>query len=198
MNTAQIKLGNIWPPDRVNTGTVEDIFSVLKACRDNKSFANDSSLIFAYFSDNGMLSRLWDLSNEQKSDLDQFISWLEQYTRQEDVYYKTRFKELRQTDDSSFKTFLLDLQKTYKKAYHKKETWNDNDIKTLRRQFLKGIRDAAVREKLLGMPENLLTMAVKAIFRISFSFYLIFSISTLCNLSGAPISNNNKKSFFWG
>ena len=150
-NNHQIKLGNIWSPDSVTSGTLEDLIAVLLACKTNNSFQNDANLIFSYLADNSMLSRLGDLSEEQKTSLDSFITWLRTYVRVDDVFYKTQFKAMKQKEDQSFRTFFLNLTEVYKKAYNRVESWSENDLKSIKRKFLKGLADSRIRDKLMAL-----------------------------------------------
>ena len=105
-----------------------------------------------------MLSRLGHLSEDQKTSLDSFITRSRTYVRVDDVFYKTLFKAMKQKEDQSFRTFFLNLTKVYKKAYNRVEPWSENDLKSIKRQFLKGLADSRIRDKLMGLSETSLTI----------------------------------------
>lgn len=157
-NTSNIKLGNIWCPDRVGNGTSEDMVAVLRQCKLNKSFSSDSNLVFSYLNDNNMLNRLSDLTTNQKTDLEEFIKWLTSYVRQDDLHFRNLFKQRHQKEGECFKTFFLSLSKLYRKAYNKKEDLSESDKKAIKRQYLKHLSDKVVRDKLIGLPEDSLTV----------------------------------------
>ena len=151
----QVPLKNLWSPDSDDGHNIDYIVEILRFCKASKQYRDDRNLILAFLGQNGAMSRISNLSDEQLSDLEVFIKWLNKYNKMDGNYYRTKFKKLQQ-GSKSFRTFLYDVESCYRKAHEKNKDANlsKNDKQQIVNGFIRGLKDPRIKLALIQLPDS--------------------------------------------
>ena len=153
-NDVKIELAHTFPiGQRECPKTIQTCISLLKRAKKCGLYSSDEKLIRSFLHKNDALYLESHLSNDQKINLDQFLTWFSSLayhstrSRKPNYFLKKAFKESTQKASEGCQTLWLRLVSDFKEAYEKNEL-DEVDKEKVCEVFMRALSSDYVRRKL--------------------------------------------------
>mgnify|MGYP001184517863 CR=1 FL=1 len=162
MGTHVIQLKDLWNPNGADGNNVEDAIEVLKLCKETNQYREDRYLIMAFLDNNNAVNLMKDLNMKQRTNLEDFISWLRDFAISDETYFKIKLREFKQ-GTKAFRSYFIEIVNLYRKSHGKKESdeLNEYDQRKIIKCFIKGVNNKRIKQHLAVISPTAISFDIK-------------------------------------